>query len=101
MKGYLNLPEATARALAGGWLRSGDLGRFDELGRLDILGRTDDKILRGEENIYPAEVESVLKTHPAIAEAVVIGVPDAYLGQEGKVCEIGRASWREREWQYG
>src|SRR3546814_3903473 len=85
MKGYLNLPEATARALAGGWLRSGDLGRFDELGRLDILGRTDDKILRGEEHIYPAEVESVLKTHPAIAEAVMIGVPDAYLGQEAKV----------------
>src|SRR3546814_2365212 len=46
MKGYLNLPEATARALAGGWLRSGDLGRFDELGRLDILGRTDRKSTR-------------------------------------------------------
>jgi len=56
MKGYLNLPEATARTLAGGWLRTGDIGRFDAAGRLDILGRADDKILRGEEHIYPAEV---------------------------------------------
>lgn len=90
MKGYLNLPEATARTLAGGWLRSGDVGRFDEAGRLDILGRVDDKILRGEEHIYPAEVETVLKSHPAVAEAAVIGVPDAYLGQEAKTFVVLR-----------
>src|SRR3546814_11092658 len=73
MKGYLNLPEATARALAGGWLRSGDLGRFDELGRLDLLGRTDDKILRGEEHTYPAEVASVLKPHRADRKSGRVG----------------------------
>ncbi len=90
MKGYLNLPDATARALDGGWLRSGDLGRFDAQGRLEILGRADDKILRGEEHIYPAEVESVLKAHPAVAEAAVVGVPDAYLGQEAKTFVVLR-----------
>jgi len=90
MKGYLNLPQETARALQGGWLRSGDIGRFDEVGRLDILGRADDKILRGEEHIYPAEVEAVLKAHPAVAEAAVVGVPDAYLGQEAKTFVVLR-----------
>ncbi|WP_193369937.1 class I adenylate-forming enzyme family protein [Pelagibius marinus] len=90
MKGYLNLPEVTARTLRGGWLRTGDIGRFDEAGRLDILGRADDKILRGEEHIYPAEVEAVLKAHPAVAEAAVIGVPDDYLGQEAKTFVVLR-----------
>lgn len=90
MKGYLNLPQATARTLRHGWLRTGDIGRFDEAGRLDILGRADDKILRGEEHIYPAEVETVLKAHPAVAEAAVIGVPDSYLGQEAKTFVVLR-----------
>jgi long-chain acyl-CoA synthetase len=94
MKGYLNLPEVTARTLAGGWLRSGDIGRFDAAGRLDILGRADDKILRGEEHIYPAEVEAVLKAHPAVAEAAVIGIPDAYLGQEAKTFVVLRDGCR-------
>src|SRR5690606_27311033 len=90
MKGYLNLPEVTARTLVDGWLRSGDIGRFDAFGRLEVLGRADDKILRGEEHIYPAEVEAVLKAHPAIAEAAVVGVPDAYLGQEAKTFVVLR-----------
>lgn len=94
MKGYLNLPEATAGALRGGWLRTGDIGRFDAAGRLDVLGRADDKILRGEEHIYPAEVETVLKTHPAVAEAAVVGVPDAYLGQEAKTFVVLRQGCR-------
>ncbi|MGE5768635.1 MAG: class I adenylate-forming enzyme family protein, partial [Bacteroidota bacterium] len=94
MKGYLNLPEVTARTLVGGWLRSGDVGRFDEFGRLDVLGRADDKILRGEEHIYPAEVEVVLKAHPAVAEAAVVGVPDAYLGQEAKTFVVLRDGHR-------
>ena len=84
MKRYLNMPRETRRKLRGGWLRTGDIGRFDEAGRLDVLGRADDKILRGEEHIYPAEVEAVLKGHPAVSEAAVIGVPDSYLGQEAK-----------------
>lgn len=90
MKRYLNLPEVTAQVLQDGWLRTGDIGRFDEAGRLDILGRADDKILRGEEHIYPAEVEAVLKAHPAVAEAAVIGIPDAYLGQEAKTFVVLR-----------
>jgi long-chain acyl-CoA synthetase len=94
MKGYLNLPEVSARALSGGWFRSGDIGRFDAAGRLDILGRADDKILRGEEHIYPAEVEAVLKAHPAVAEAAVIGIPDAYLGQEAKTFVVLRDGCR-------
>ncbi len=90
MKSYLNLPEATERALRGGWLRTGDIGRIDEVGRLDILGRADDKILRGEEHIYPAEVEVVLKAHPAVKEAAVVGIPDDYLGQEAKTFVVLR-----------
>lgn len=84
MKRYLNLPGETARKLRGGWFHTGDIGRFDGRGRLDVLGRIDDKILRGEEHIYPAEVEAVLKGHPAVSEAAVVGVPDDYLGQEAK-----------------
>jgi len=84
MKGYLNLPDTTQARLKDGWLRTGDIGRFDGFGRLDVLGRVDDKILRGEEHIYPAEVETVLKNHPAVWEAAVVGVPDAVLGQEAK-----------------
>jgi long-chain acyl-CoA synthetase len=90
MKRYLNLPEVTERTLGDGWLRSGDIGRFDEAGRLDILGRVDDKILRGEEHIYPAEVEAVLKAHPSVAEAAVVGIPDDYLGQEAKTIVVLR-----------
>ena len=84
MKRYLNLPEETRKRLRGGWFRTGDIGRFDERGGLEVLGRVDDKILRGEEHIYPAEVEAVLKDHPAVREAAVIGIPDDYLGQEAK-----------------
>lgn len=99
MKRYLNMPAETRCRLQGGWLRSGDIGRFDEFGRLDVLGRVDDKILRGEEHIYPAEVEAVLKGHPAVSEAAVIAIPDDYLGQEAKtfvVLKAGR-SVAERE----
>ena len=84
MKGYLNMPDTTHARLKDGWLHSGDIGRFDGFGRLDVLGRVDDKILRGEEHIYPAEVETVLKGHPAVRDAAVVGIPDAVLGQEAK-----------------
>jgi O-succinylbenzoic acid--CoA ligase len=81
MAGYLNRPEATREALRDGWLRTKDLGRLDERGRLTVLSRRTDLIVRGGENIYPAELEAVLAAHPAIQEAAVVGVPDARWGE--------------------
>jgi fatty-acyl-CoA synthase len=81
-KGYWNLPEATAQVLdADGWFRSGDVARRDEEGFYTICDRTKDMIISGGENIYSAEVESVLYGHPAIAEAAVIGIPDDRWGE--------------------
>ena len=82
MKGYLNDPEATAAALAGDWLHTGDLGYFDEDGFLFIVGRQKELIIRGGYNVYPREVEDVLHAHPAVAEAAVVGIPDERLGEE-------------------
>lgn len=82
MKGYHNLPEQTARALRNGWLHTGDIARVDADGYIYILERKDDMIIRGGENIYPREVEEILYRHPAVAEASVIGAPDAEMGQE-------------------
>ena len=82
MKGYLNDPEATARAFTAGWLHTGDLGYFDENGFLFIVGRQKELIIRGGYNVYPREIEDVLHAHPAVAEAAVIGVPHERLGEE-------------------
>ncbi|HEY9515798.1 MAG TPA: o-succinylbenzoate--CoA ligase, partial [Gemmatimonadaceae bacterium] len=81
MSGYHSDPGASARALAGGWLHTGDEGRVDADGYLYVLGRRDDMIVTGGENVYPAEVESVLLSHHAVAEVAVIGVPDDAWGQ--------------------
>ena len=81
MQGYLNHPEASARVLRDGWLHTGDIGCLDAQGALQVLDRRDDLIVSGGENVYPAEVESVLLEHPAVVEAAVAGVPDADLGQ--------------------
>ncbi|OLR94420.1 class I adenylate-forming enzyme family protein [Actinokineospora bangkokensis] len=81
MKGYLNRPEATDEALRGGWLHTGDVGRFDEDGYLVLVDRIKDMIIRGGENIYPKEIETVLHEHPEVFEAAVIGVPDPVLGE--------------------
>jgi acyl-CoA synthetase (AMP-forming)/AMP-acid ligase II len=64
-----------------GWLRTGDIGRLDAGGYLYLVGRTHDRIVRGGENVYPAEVERVLESHPGVAAAGVVGVPDERLGQ--------------------
>jgi long-chain acyl-CoA synthetase len=82
MKGYLNHPEATASAFTGDWLRTGDLGYFDEDGFLFIVSRKKELIIRGGYNVYPSEIENVLLAHPAVAEAAVVGIPDARLGEE-------------------
>jgi acyl-CoA synthetase (AMP-forming)/AMP-acid ligase II len=66
---------------ADGWLATGDLGRLDEAGYLHLVGRTGDGIVRGGENVHPAEVERVLLAHPAVRDAAVVGIPDARLGQ--------------------
>ncbi len=83
MIGYLDDPASTAATLrADGWLHTGDLGSMDERGYLRITGRLKDTIIRGGENISPSEVEEVLYTHPAVAEAIVLGVPDPEWGEE-------------------
>jgi long-chain acyl-CoA synthetase len=84
MRGYHGHPEATAEAMTGGWFHTGDLGYVDEDGYFFIVDRKKDMIIRGGENIYPREVEDVLYSHPAVAEAAVVGVPDDRLGQEVK-----------------
>lgn len=82
--GYWNRPEATAETLVDGWLHTGDLARRDDDGDYYIVGRLKEMIKSGGENIYPAEVEDVLHSHPAIAEAVLIPVPDPKWGEVGQ-----------------
>ena len=82
MKGYWNKPEATTEAMRGGWFHSGDLATRDEDGFYFIVDRKKDMIIRNGLNVYPREVEEVVYTHPAVAEAAVFGVPDALHGEE-------------------
>jgi fatty-acyl-CoA synthase len=87
--GYWNRPEETAKAIdQDGWLRTGDLARRDAEGYYTIVGRSKDMIISGGENIYPAEIESVLHAHPAVAEAALIGVPDAKWGEVGRAIVV-------------
>jgi fatty-acyl-CoA synthase len=82
MKGYWNNPEATGAAIdTEGWFHTGDIGYFDEDGFLYIADRLKDMVITGGENVYPAEVESVLYDHPAIAEIAIIGLPDEQWGE--------------------
>ncbi|MBS4103572.1 long-chain-fatty-acid--CoA ligase [Tsukamurella paurometabola] len=83
MKGYWNLPEATAAAIdADGWFSTGDIGIVDEDGYFSIVDRKKEMIIRGGLNVYPRELEEVLYSHPEIAEAAVVGIPHASLGEE-------------------
>ncbi len=80
-QGYADKPEATAKALQNGWLATGDLGYLDAEGYLYVLDRRADLIISGGENVYPAEIESVLLSHPSVEEAGVCGMADAHWGQ--------------------
>jgi long-chain acyl-CoA synthetase len=84
MKGYWNRPEATAEAVVGGRLHTGDVGYMDEGGYTFVVDRIKDMILCGGYNVYPRNVEEALYLHPAVAECVVAGVPDPYRGQTVK-----------------
>lgn len=79
--GYADRPDATAKAFHNGWLATGDIGYLDEEGYLYMLDRRSDLIISGGENVYPAEIEAILLSHPAVAETGVCGQPDAQWGQ--------------------
>ena len=81
MAGYANQPDATRAAIVDGWLHTGDIGRIDADGYLYVLDRRDDLIVTGGENVYPAEVEAAIVSHPSIAEAGVVGIADDTWGQ--------------------
>jgi fatty-acyl-CoA synthase len=82
MAGYFEDHEATSQALrSDGWLRTGDLATIDERGYCRIVGRLKDMIIRGGENLFPAEIEEVIYRHPAVSEVAVIGLPDPYWGE--------------------
>ena len=83
MQGYYNDPEATTKAIdTEGWLHSGDLGTMDREGYVSITGRLKEMIIRGGENIYPAEIEAFFFTHPKVAQVAVFGIPDEFYGEQ-------------------
>src|SRR5690606_714905 len=86
MREYYRQPEATAATITDGWVRTGDLARFDAEGYLYIADRKKDMVLSGGFNIYTKEVERVLVEHPAIADAAVVGVPDPVFGEAVVAC---------------
>ena len=90
MSGYLNKPEQTAEAFAGGWLHTGDIAVRDPDGFLRIVDRKKDMIITGGFNVYPREVEDVLSSHPAVAAAAVIGVPHEKWGEAVKAVVVLR-----------
>ncbi len=90
MKGYKDMPEQTAETMAGGWLHTGDVGKFDDEGFLYIVDRTKDMIVTGGFNVFPREVEDVLTGHEAVAQVVVIGVPDDTWGEAVKAVVVLR-----------
>jgi len=84
MSGYWKQPELTAETIRDGWLYTGDLARTDEEGYVYIIDREKDMYISGGENVYPAEIEKVLHTHPKIFDAGIVGVPDEKWGEVGK-----------------
>ena len=90
MKGYWNRPEETGRSMIDGFFRTGDIGYLDDKGYLFIVDRLKDMIIAGGYNIYPANVEAAIYSHPSVAEVIVIGVPDAYRGETVKAFVVLR-----------
>ena len=86
--GYWNNAEATKNSFVDGWLKTGDAARFDDEGFIYIVDRWKDMYISGGENVYPAEVENVLYQLSEIAEAAIIGVPDAKWGETGKAVVV-------------
>ena len=97
MNGYFNRPELNAARQAGGWHHTNDLGRLEPDGSLTFVGPKTRLIKSAAENIYPVEVESCLKAHPAVADAAVIGVPDPTWGQNVKAVVVVRPGERVTE----
>jgi long-chain acyl-CoA synthetase len=81
MTGYYNQPQATARVLRNGWLYTGDMGMVDEDGEVFLVGMKKDMIIAKGQNIYPSDIEEVLRSHPKVAEVAVVGAPDKTRGQ--------------------
>jgi acyl-CoA synthetase (AMP-forming)/AMP-acid ligase II len=89
MRGYWEDEEKTRKVMAeDGWLRTGDQGWMDEEGYIYLAGRSDDMIIRAGENISPEEIEDVLRSHPKVDDAAVIGVPDPEWGQEPRALVV-------------
>ncbi len=95
--GYWRRPDATAEVLRDGWFHTGDIVRRDDDGFYYIVGRAKDMIISGGENVYAAEVEAVLHDHPAVAEAALVGAPDARWGEIGVAIIIARPGVRPSE----
>ncbi len=88
MQGYWRNPDATAKALRGGWLHTGDIGRYDSAGRLRVLDRRHDTIISGGTNIYPKEIEDAIASHPGVREVIAFGLPDAEWGESVAVAVV-------------
>jgi fatty-acyl-CoA synthase len=97
MKSYINLDEMTKETLEDGWLHTGDMGRVDEEGYVYIVDRKRDMVISGGMNVFPAEVEAVVRTHPRVKDVSVIGVPDDYWGEAVTACVVadGQVSGEE------
>ena len=100
MRGYFNDAEATDEAVdADGWLHTGDIGVMDEAGNVSITDRLKDMYVSGGFNVYPAEVEAVLRGHPGVGQVAVIGVPDRRMGEVGLALVVPPAdAAADREW---
>ena len=99
MKGYWNRPDATAEVIDDdGWFHSGDIGYLDDEGYLYLVDRVKDMIISGGENVYPAEVESVLHGHPGIADVAVVGLPDERWGETVVAGSSCRPATARRPW---